>query len=393
MRSLIKLIVGCAAAIVVVGSFFLAFHPQDAKTPKSAVADGNSPVPVLAALATVEDVPIILRGLGAVTAFNTVAVRSRVEGNITRINFSEGQEVKAGDLLIELDARPFQAALDQANATLARDRANLANAQIDLERYAQLLQHNNVPEQQYTTQKATVAQDEATIKNDQAAIGAAKLNVEYASIRSPIDGIVGIRQVDIGNLVQANNQTLVVITQIKPIYVVFSLPEADIPRIRTTMAEGRLTVQAYDQADQKQISQGVLNLIDNQVDQATGTVKLKAEFHNSDEALWPGQFVNADLVLDVVHNGVTVPAAAVQTGPKGRFVYVVRSDNTVDLRTVTVTQTENNRSLIGPGVSAGERVVTAGWFRLTPGAKVTVSEDNNPAGAPATVGAAGAATR
>jgi membrane fusion protein, multidrug efflux system len=393
MRSLIKLIVGCAAAIIVVGSLFLAFHPQDGKTPRSAAADGNSSVPVLADLATVEDVPIILRGLGAVTAFNTVAVRSRVEGNITRINFSEGQEVKAGDLLIELDARPFQAALDQANASLARDQANLANAQTDLERYAQLLQHNNVPEQQYATQKATVAQDEATIKNDQAAIDAAKLNVEYASIRSPIDGIVGIKQVDIGNLVQANSQTLVVITQIKPIYVVFSLPEADIPRIRTTMAEGRLTVQAYDQADQKQISQGVLNLIDNQVDQATGTVKLKAEFHNSDEALWPGQFVNAHLVLDVVHNGVTVPAAAVQTGPKGRFVYVVRSDNTVDLRTVTVTQTENNRSLIGAGVSVGERVVTAGWFRLTPGAKVTVSQDNNPAGAPATVGAAGAATR
>jgi membrane fusion protein, multidrug efflux system len=393
MRSLIKLIVGCAGAVIVVGSFFLAFHSQDAKTPRSAAGGGNSPVPVLAALAAVEDVPIILRGLGAVTAFNTVAVKSRVEGNITRIHFSEGQAVKAGDLLIELDARPFQAMLDQANAALARDQASLANAQVDLERDAQLLQHHNVPEQQYTTQKTTVAQDEATIKNDQAAIDAAKLNVEYASIRSPIDGVVGIRQVDVGNLVQANSQTLVVITQIKPIYVVFSLPEADIPRIRTTMAAGELTVQAYDQADQKQISHGVLKLIDNQVDQATGTVKLKAEFDNSDEALWPGQFVNAHLVLDVVHDGVTVPAAAVQTGPKGRFIYVVRSDNTVDLRTVTVTQTENNRSLIAAGVSAGERVVTAGWFRLTPGAKVTVSEDDNPAGAPATMGAAGAATR
>jgi multidrug efflux system membrane fusion protein len=393
MRSLIKLIVGCAAAVVVVGALFLAFRPHDAKTTRSTAAGGNSPVPVLAAPATVADVPIILLGLGAVTAFNTVAVKSRVEGNIIRINFSEGQEVRTGDLLIELDARPFQAALDQANATLARDQANLGNAQADLERYAQLLQHNNAPEQQYATQKATVAQDEATVKNDQAAIDAAKLNVEYASIRSPIDGIVGIRQVDVGNLVQASSQTLLVITQIKPIYVVFSLPEADIPRIRTAMAEGRLTVQAYDQADQKQISQGVLNLIDNQVDQTTGTVKLKAEFPNSDEALWPGQFVNAHLVLDVVRDGVTVPAAAVQTGPKGRFVYVVRTDNTVDLRTVTVTQTENNRSLIGTGVAAGERVVTAGWFRLTPGAKVTVSEDSNPAGAPATVGAAGAVTR
>ena len=180
------------------------------------------------------------------------------------------------------------------------------------------------------------------------------------------------------------------VTQIKPIYVIFTSPEADIPRIRSAMAERRLTVQAYDPSDQKQIAQGALNLIDNQVDQATGTVKLKAEFANSDEALWPGQFVTAHLVLDVVHNGVTVPAAAVQIGPNGRFVYVVRSDNTVDLHPVTITQTENDRSLIGSGVSAGDRVVTAGWFKLTPGAKVTVSEDKTPAGAPAPVGAAGA---
>jgi membrane fusion protein, multidrug efflux system len=392
MRSSTKLMLGCAAAIVVVVALVSIFRPHGAKSPATAAVGGSSPIPVLAAPATAEDVPIILRGLGAVTAFNTVAVKSRVGGNIVRINFTEGQEVKAGDLLIELDARPFQAVLDQANATLARDEANLNNAQIDLQRYAQLLQHNNAPEQQYTTQKATVAQNEATVKNDQAAIDAAKLNVEYASIRSPIDGIVGIRQIDIGNLVQANSQILVVITQIKPIYVIFSLPEADIPRVRGAMADRKLTVEAYDPTDQKQISRGVLNLIDNQVDPATGTVKLKAEFPNSDEALWPGQFVTAHLVLEVVHNGVTVPAAAVQTGPNGHFVYVVRSDNTVDLRTVTVTQTENNMSLIGSGIAAGERVVTAGWFRLTPGAKVTVSEDKT-SSAPATVGAAGAGTR
>ena len=225
------------------------------KRPTSAAA--NSPIPVLAATATAEDVPIILRGLGTVTAFNTVAVKSRVGGNITRINFTEGQEVKAGDLLIEIDPRPFQAALDQAKATLARDQANLKNAQADLARYAQLLQKNFAPEQQYATQQATVAEDEATIQNDQAAIDAAKLNVEYASIRSPIDGIVGIKQVDVGNLVQVNSQTLVVITQIKPIYVIFSFPEADIPRIRSAMAERKLAVQAYDATDQKQVSQGV----------------------------------------------------------------------------------------------------------------------------------------
>ncbi|HEY7247649.1 MAG TPA: efflux RND transporter periplasmic adaptor subunit [Xanthobacteraceae bacterium] len=390
MVRLTRVIVGCAAAIVLVVALALIFRPHAAKTPAAA---GNSPIPVLAAPATAEDVPIILRGLGNVTAFNTVAVRTRVTGNIIRINFTEGQEVKAGDLLIEIDARPFQAVLDQANATLAKDEASLKNAQTDLARYAQLLQKNYAPEQQYATQQATVEQDEATIKNDQAAIDAAKLNVEYASIRSPIDGIVGIRQVDVGNLVQANSQTLLVITQIKPIFVIFSLPEADIPRIRSAMTDRKLAVQAYDPTDQKQISKGVLNLIDNQVDQATGTVKLKAEFTNSDAALWPGQFVNAHLVLEVVPDGVTVPAAAVQTGPNGHFVYVVRSDGTADLRTVTVIQTENERSLIGSGVTAGEQVVTAGWFRLTPGAKVTVSTDNTPAGAPATVGAAGTGTR
>jgi multidrug efflux system membrane fusion protein len=383
-----KIIVGCTAAIVVVLATALAF--RHSQTEKKNPAAQSTAIPVMAVPAANADVPIILRGLGTVTAFNTVAVKSRVEGNIIAIHFSEGQEVKAGDLLIELDARPFQAALDQANATLAKDQANLTNAQTDLARYEQLLRHNNAPEQQVATQQATVAQDEATVKSDQAAIDAAKLNVEYASIRSPIDGIVGIRQIDLGNLVQASSQTLVVVTQIKPIYVVFSLPEADIPRIRSAMAERRLTVQAYDPADQRQISQGALNLIDNQVDQATGTVKLKAQFANSDDALWPGQFVTAHLVLDVVYNGVTVPAAAVQTGPNGRFVYVVRGDNTVDMRTVTITQTENNRSLIGSGVSAGERVVTAGWFKLTPGAKVTVSEDKSPAVAPPPVGAAGA---
>jgi multidrug efflux system membrane fusion protein len=393
MRLLTRLIVGCATAIVLGVVPVLIFRPIGGKNQLAATAD-NGPIPVLAARATLEDVPINLRGLGTVAAFNTVAVKSRVAGNIVHINFTEGQTVKAGDLLIEIDARPFQAVLNQAKATLAKDEANLKNAEADLARYAQLLQKNFTPEQQYATQQATVAQDEATIQSDKAAIDAAKLNVEYASIRSPIDGIVGIKQVDVGNLVQANSQTLVVITQIKPIYVIFSLPEADIPRIRSATAQRRLTVTVYDVADKKQISQGVLNLVDNQVDQATGTVKLKAEFSNADVALWPGQFVNAHLALKVVHDGVTVPAAAVQTGPQGRFVYVVRNDDTVAPRNVTVTQTENNRSLIGSGLAGGERVVTSGWYRLTPGAKVVVTEDKNPTRAPEATGATtGAATR
>jgi membrane fusion protein, multidrug efflux system len=371
----VKVTVGCAAAIVaIVATILVLRHHPFEKVVTVGASDGrNLAIPVMATPAAAANVPIILRGLGSVTPFNTVAVKSRVEGNITRIHFTEGQEIKAGDLLIELDARPFQAALDQANATLAKDQANLANAQADLARYARLLKDSFAPEQQYATQKATVAEDEATVKSDQAAIDAAKLNVEYASIRSPIDGIVGIRQIDLGNLVQANSQTLVVVTQIKPIYVIFSLPEADIPRIRAAMAKRKLEVQAYDAADQQPVSRGVLNLIDNQVDHTTGTVKLKAEFENSDEALWSGQFVNAHLVLKVVKNGVTVPAAAVQIGPNGRFVYVVRSGETVELRPIKVTQTESNVSLVGTGLAAGEQVVTSGQFRLTPGAKVVVS--------------------
>jgi membrane fusion protein, multidrug efflux system len=396
LRSMKVIVGGALAIIAVVAAVSVVRHHQREKAQTVGAAVGQSgAIPVMAATATAADVPIILRGLGAVTAFNTVAVKSRVEGNITRINFREGQEVKAGDLLIELDARPFQAALDQANANLARDQANLTNAQADLARFAQLLKSESAPEQQYTTQKATVAADEAIVKNDQAAIDAAKLNVEYATIRSPIDGIVGIRQIDLGNLVQANTQTLVVVTQIKPIYVIFSLPEADIPRIRSAMAQRKLTVEAYDAADQKQISQGVLNLVDNQVDQTTGTVKLKAQFSNSDEALWPGQFVNAHLVLEVVKNGVTIPAAAAQIGPNGHYVYVVRNDGTVETRAITVTQTENNVSLIGSGLRAGEQVVTSGWFKLTPGAKVIVtgSDGSNPNVAAATDASGGTGKR
>ncbi|SRR5579871_48676 len=371
------------AAAAGITEYFSAHH--SASPPPSPAQ--SAAIPVMTATAASQDVPIILRGLGAVTAYNTVAVKSRVGGQITKINFKEGQEVKAGDLLIQIDARPFQATLDQAVATLAKDQANLANARADLERYAKLLKQSFAPEQQYATQKATVAQDEAIVRSDQAAIDAAKLNVEYASIRSPVDGIIGIKQVDLGNLVQADSQTLAVVTQIKPVYVVFPIPEVNIQQIRTAMAEDKLSVLAYDAADEKQISSGVLDLIDNQVDQTTGTVKLKAEFANADEALWPGQFVNAHLIQEVVADGVTVPAAAVQIGPQGSFVYVVGSNDTVEMRAVKVTQTENNVSLIGSGLKAGEQVVTGGVSKLSPGAKVKpTNSEGNSSSAPATAG-------
>jgi multidrug efflux system membrane fusion protein len=334
-------------------------------------------VPVLVASTQAKDVPVILRGLGTVQAFNTAPLKSQVGGAVLQLNFKEGQDVRTGDLLIQLDARPYEAVLDQAKATLAKDQAALANAKTDLQRYSKLLQQNFTPEQQYATQVSTVAQDVAAGQNDEAAIKAAQLNVDYASIKSPIDGVTGIRQVDIGVLIQANSQTLVTVTQIQPIYVIFTLPEANIGPIREAMAQGQLSIQAFAANDQKQIAEGVLDLVDNAVDQTTGTVKLKAEFPNKDKALWPGQFVNAHLVLKTVHNGITVPSVAIQTGPNGSYAYVVKDDSTVERRPVTVIQTDNNFALVGSGLQAGERVVTAGQFKLDQGTKVQVSD--NPA--------------
>jgi membrane fusion protein, multidrug efflux system len=341
---------------------------------KSQAQVGSPAIPVLVATAAAKDVPVILRGLGTVQAFNTAPLKSQVGGAVMQINFKEGQEVHTGDVLIQLDARPYQAVLDQAKATLVKDQASLANAQTDLQRYSKLLAQNFTPEQQYATQKSTVAQGEAADQNDEATIKAAQLNVDYASIKSPIDGVTGIRQVDVGVLVQANSQTLVTVTQIQPIYVVFTLPEANIAGIREAMAQGQVTIQAFAANDEKQITEGVLDLVDNAVDQTTGTVKLKAEFPNKDKALWPGQFVNAHLVLKLVHNGITVPSVAVQTGPNGSYTYVVRGDSTVERRTVTVVQTDNNSALVGSGLQAGDRVVTAGQFKLEQGTKVQVSD-------------------
>jgi membrane fusion protein, multidrug efflux system len=236
------------------------------------------------------------------------------------------------------------------------------------------LKQHYAPEQQVATQQTTVSQDEAVLQGDGAAIQAAQLNVDYTSLRSPIDGVTGIRHIDIGNLIQANSErNLVTITQIEPIYVIFTLPEDDIDRIRQAMAKGPLNVQAYASDEQRRISEGELKLIDNTVNQTTGTVQLKAEFANTDGALWPGQFVNAHVVLRTVHDGVTIPSAAVQTGPQGSFTYVINDKSQALIRPITVLQTDSNTALIGSGLKAGEQVVTAGQFRLQPGATVTVA--------------------
>jgi multidrug efflux system membrane fusion protein len=237
------------------------------------------------------------------------------------------------------------------------------------------LKHSFAPEQQVATQTTTVQQDQAAVQSDEAAVKAAQLNVDYAALLSPIDGVTGIRQVDIGNLIQANSpQNLVTITQIEPIYVIFTLPESDIDRVRQAMKDGQLKVEAYASDDKSKLSEGVIDLIDNAVDQTTGTVKLKAEFKNADRALWPGQFVNAHAILKTVKDGVTIPSSAVQTGPNGSFTYKIDDQSKAVMQPITVVQTEGNNVLIGDGVKAGEQVVTSGQFKLQPGAKVEVAD-------------------
>lgn len=339
-------------------------------------ASQKPPVPVFATAATAQDVPIIIRGIGSVQAFNTVTVKSRVDGNIVKVAFREGQFVHAGDLLMQIDPRPYQAQAEQAQANKAKDAANLENARRDLERDAALLPTQMATtRQQYDTQKALVDQLVAATEADQAAIDAANLNVTYSAITSPIDGVTGLRLVDIGNLVTASAATpLVVVTQMQPIYVVFTVPERDLGRIRAAMAKDALSVLAFDGDDHKQIAEGHLTIINNTVDQATGTVTLKAEFPNTDTALWPGEFVNAHLITETVRNGVTVPAAAVQMGPGGAFVYAIQKDSTVKAQPVVVTQVEANTALIGKGLAVGDRVVVSGQSQLGPDTKVAVQQ-------------------
>ena len=362
-----------AAVSVTAAGVFLSARSASPTLAQADVAPAT--VPVLASTAESKDVPLLLRGLGTVTAYNTVNIESRVEGAITGISFKEGQAVHTGDLLIQLDPRPYEAMLAQATANVARDKAQLANDKVNLGRYSELLKRNYTPEQTVATQQTTVAEDQAAIERDQAALQAAQLNVDYAALRSPVDGVTGVRHVDLGNLIPSGTaQNLVTVTQIKPIYVVFTLPEADISRVRDAMTGGTLSVEAYSPGDVRKISAGKLNLIDNTVNQTTGTVELKAEFANDDGKLWPGEFVNAHLLLKTVHNGVTIPAAAVQTGPDGSFTYVVSDQSEAIMTPIKVQQTEANTSLIASGLKGGERVVTSGQFRLQPNSKVNIVE-------------------
>ena len=331
-------------------------------------------VPIVAGTVTSHDVPIYLTGVGTVIAYNTVAVRSQIQGQIVSINFTEGETVHAGDLLAQIDPRPYQAQIDQLTATLNRDKAQLANAQANLDRYTPLLSKGFATPQLVDTQKAQVAQLEAIIKADDALIRAAEVNLSYTRLTSPIDGVTGIRQIDVGNVISPTNTNgLVIVTQVEPISLIFTLPETVLPQIQQRQLETKapLTVLAYSQDDTIKLDQGVLGLVNNQILQTTGSIQLKANFPNTAHRLWPGELVNVRLLLDTRHKGLTVPASVVQQGQLGPYAYVIGPDGSVEIRPIKVAQISDGQALIDSGLEANEQVVVDGQYKLQPGTHVT----------------------
>jgi multidrug efflux system membrane fusion protein len=370
------------------GAWFADRTPAEAEGPPPATPG----VPVVSGTVKAEDVQILKTGIGTVQAFNAVTVHVRVDGQLDKVAFTEGQEVKAGDVLAQIDPRPFQAALAQAVATKAKDDALLANARRDLTRDEGLIGKQFVSQQTLDTQRALVDQSVAQVAIDQATIDNAKVNLAYTTITSPLDGLTGIRLVDQGNIVHATDTTgLVVITQTHPISLIFTLPENLLDSINQARAGGqKLTVYAYSSDDTIKLGEGKLALIDNQIDQTTGTIKLKATFDNPDNALWPGEFVTAHLLLATRKGGLTVPTQSVQRGPNGTFVWVIKPDSTAEMREVKVGQINGNTALVDKGLTAGESIVVDGQYKVKIGIKVAPTPQSNqtadagaPAGSPA----------
>jgi membrane fusion protein, multidrug efflux system len=383
MRRIIQLLI---AGLVIGGVVAVYYMPQWLPpTPvqvggkgggKKGAGGGTStdPVPVLAYAAQAADVPVYIDGVGTAKALNTVTVRPQVDGKIINISFVEGQDVPKGFILAKIDPVTYQAQYDQTIAKKKQDEAQLANAKLDLERYTRLAATNAINKQQLDTQRALVAQLEAQVQLDQASIENARAILDYTDIIAPIAGRTGIRLVDEGNLVRAADATgIVVITQVRPIAVFFSLPQQNLPDLNKGMAEGPLPVDAFGADNTTPLDRGKVVVIDNQVDQTTGTVKLKGEFPNANLQLWPGQFVNVRVLIDTLRGVVVVPTAAIQRGPNGTFVYVVKDDSTVTVRRVVITQQDDRQAVVGRGLQVGERVVTTGFARLTEGTQVTVS--------------------
>ncbi|MDP3295599.1 MAG: MdtA/MuxA family multidrug efflux RND transporter periplasmic adaptor subunit [Nevskia sp.] len=397
MRRVVAIALLLAVAAPVIGYFLL--HERSASGAKSELAAGgsaaapasgkggrpgaNGPIPVLVADVGRRDVPIYLDGLGTVQAFNTVTVRPQVSGQLVSVAFQEGQEVTAGELLAQIDPRNFDAQLQQAQAQQAQNQALLNTAKRDLQRFSELVGDGYVSKQQLDTQAQTVAQTEATVRANEAAVQSARISLGFARITAPISGITGLRLVDVGNIVDAGTTTgIVVVTQVMPISVLFTLPEQSLAEIRAAGGQG-VKVLAFDRDNSKQIASGELTVVDNQIDQTTGTIRLKATFANQDRALWPGQFVNMRLLVRTEKNGLVIPASAVQRGPNGDFVYVEKTDDQgtriADKRDVTVARSENGTALIAKGLNDGDRIVVEGQYRLQPGSKIRLASDPAPA--------------
>jgi len=359
-------------AAVIGGGAYALSSAQPAKQAATALS-GPPPVPVVADAVKSGDVPIYLRGIGTVQAYNTDTIRTQVQGQITQVAFKEGQTVHAGDLLAQIDPRPFQAQLDQAVANRERDQAQLINAQANLQRDSQLMARGYATPQAVDLDKANTGQFGAAVKADEAAIEYAQTQLAYTSITSPIDGVTGIRLIDVGNIVHPTDPNgLVVVTQLQPISVIFTLPETQLPQIQQAMAKGPLTVLAYSEDNKMQLDQGTLAVLDNQIVQTSGSARLKADFPNPAHRLWPGELVNIRLLIDTRQNALSVAATAVQQGPQGSYVYVIKPDGTVEDRAVNAAQLGARLAVIDSGLQANEQVVIGGQSRLQPGSSVTV---------------------
>jgi membrane fusion protein, multidrug efflux system len=361
-----------------------------AHNPDTAITEASPPVPVIGATVQKQNFPIVLTGIGNVAALNSATVRSMVTEPIISIDFKDGQYVKKGQLLAQLDPSTYQAQLDQAAANFARDEAHLENGRIDLGRYVPLAKEGAAPQQLAATQQAKVAQEESVIKADQAAIEYAKTQLSYTKLVAPFDGVAGIRLLDVGNIIHSSSSrgsptepnALVVINQVQPISVMFTLSAADIPEVQEALAKGSVKAIALSVDGKTELDTGTLAAVDNQANTTSGTITLKAIFPNADRKLWPGMFVNVRVVKQVQDNGLTIPLDAIQQGPQGQYVFVVDSDHKVAMRLVSVRETLNGAALVDKGLSAGETVVVRGQYRLTPGTMVSLASSNDSAAVP-----------
>ncbi|WP_271899235.1 efflux RND transporter periplasmic adaptor subunit [Candidatus Phyllobacterium onerii] len=370
LRYKVSIVIG-AVVLATAGVFWLASNDKTVAKDQPAAAL----IPVEASAAVQSDVPVYLNGLGTVQAFNTVTMKAKVDGELQQVLFTEGQKVKKGDLLAVIDPRPFQAALDQASAKMVQDQTNLSNDEVILQRDKKLTAQQFTTVETTQTQQSTVAQLQAQIAQDAAAKNSAAVSLSYTQMTAPVDGRTGIRLVDQGNYVHATDTTgIVVITQTQPISVVSTLPEDDLEAVRAAQEAGPVTVTAFTRDGSTNLGTGTLSVIDNEIDQTSGTMRLKSTFPNIDEKLWPGQFVDIRLQQKIVHQAVTVPSAAIERGQNGFFVYVVKPDNTVEVRPIAPGQIANGQAVIESGLAASERVVTSGQYRLDAGARVSIQD-------------------